>query len=448
MRESWFLYPSREARQLTDLPANSTNRFTTPRDCGFSSTLASKAAITPKITVGSGMKTYDIGPSAARILLLGAMLCLTLAIGKGYAMPTVSQQPWGKTAAGENVDLYTIKNDNGMVAKIANYGATVTELHVSDRNGKMADVVLGYKTLDEYIASSPYFGCIVGRYGNRIALGKFSLDGNPYTLATNNDANHLHGGNVGFDKLVWKGQKAAGKGMAGVKLTLLSSDGDEGYPGDLMLIVTYWLTDDNELRIDYEATTSKPTTVNVTHHSYFNLKGEGDPTILDHKLMLNSRFFTPIDAGLIPTGEIRPVAGTPFDFTQPTAIGDRIESDNEQLKFGVGYDHNWVLDKKVNGEMTLAARVVESIGGRIMEVLTTEPGIQFYAGNFLDGTLTGKAGKPYPQRSGFCLETQHFPDSVNKAHFPSTILRPGETYKTSTVYRFSTEYPSQEAQVQ
>jgi aldose 1-epimerase len=394
------------------------------------------------------MKTHAFKSNLRAAMILACALSFTLVTGRAQAMPTAKVASFGKTAKGEAVDLYTLTNDNAMVLKVTNFGATVTELHAPDRNGKMADIVLGFKDLASYLGGTPYFGCVVGRYGNRIALGKFTLDGHTYTLATNNDANHLHGGNVGYDKVVWEATPFEQADRVGVSFQYNSPDGDEGYPGLLEMTVVYTLTNANEFRIDYHATTNKATPVNLTHHSYFNLGGEGAPTILDHKLMLNCKYFTPIDAGLIPTGEVRPVAGTPFDFSKPTAIGDRIEQDNEQLKFGQGYDHNFVLDKAVEGELTLAAKVAETNSGRMMEVWTTEPGVQFYCGNFLDGTATGKAGKPYPRRSGFCLESQHFPDSPNHAHFPSTILRPGEAYDTTTVYRFSTELPSQAVPLQ
>jgi aldose 1-epimerase len=352
---------------------------------------------------------------------------------KGVA--DIDVESFGKTPDGQDVRLYTLTNVNGLKAQIMTYGAIVTSLEVPDKDGTMGDIVLGYDNLDDYIKETPYFGAIVGRYGNRIGKGKFTLDGATYTLATNNNENHLHGGLKGFDKVVWQDEPVWRPNGVGVKLSHLSKDGEEGYPGNLKATVVCLLTNDNELRFEYEATTDKATPVNLTHHGYFNLTG-GARDILGHRLTLNADKFTPVDAGLIPTGELTDVKGTPMDFTKPTAIGERIDNDYEQLQFGGGYDHNWVLNKE-DGGMTLAARVHEPTTGRIMEVHTTEPGVQFYAGNFLDGTLTGKDGVVYKHRWGFCLETQHFPDSPNKPNFPSTILQPGGKYETTTVYRFS-----------
>jgi len=349
----------------------------------------------------------------------------------------IDVKPFGTTPDGEAVRLYSLRNATGMTAEIMTYGAIVVSLNVPDRDGDMADIVLGYDNLEGYIKETPYFGAIVGRYGNRIGKGKFTLDGVTYTLATNNDENHLHGGIKGFDKVVWDDEPLWRSDGVGVKLCYLSADGEEGYPGNLQATVTYVLTNKNELRIEYEATTDKATPVNLTHHGYFNLTG-GRRDILDHELMLKAVQFTPVDAGLIPTGHLVDVEGTPMDFRQSTAIGARINGDYEQLKFGGGYDHNWVLHKSGKA-VTLAARVYEPTTGRVMEVRTTEPGIQFYAGNFLDGTITGKRGIVYTHRYGFCLETQHFPDSPNKPGFPSTILRPGGKYETTTIYRFSTK---------
>jgi aldose 1-epimerase len=350
----------------------------------------------------------------------------------------VAVESFGKTPEGQQVRLYTLTNAHGLKARIMTYGAIVVSLEVPDKGGKMGDIVLGYDNLDSYVKNSPYFGAIVGRYGNRIGKGRFTLDGVTYDkLAINNGENHLHGGIKGFDKVVWTDEPVRRSNAVGVKLSYLSKDGEEGYPGNLQATVTYTLTNDNELRIDYLATTDKATPVNLTHHGYWNLTG-GQRDILGHVLTLNADQGTPVDKGLIPTGDLLPVKGTVMDFTKPTPIGARIESDYEQLKFGGGYDHNWVLNKG-GKDMTLAARVYEPTSGRVMDVYTKEPGIQFYSGNFLDGTITGKGGTVYQHRWGLCLETQHYPDSPNKPNFPSTILRPGQKYETVTVYRFSTK---------
>ena len=352
----------------------------------------------------------------------------------------INVAPFGKTPEGQEVRLYTLTNANGLEARIMTYGAIVVSLKVPDKSGQLGDVVLGYDNLDSYIKSSPYFGAIVGRYGNRIGKGKFTLYGMTYDkLALNdNGKNHLHGGVKGFDKVVWADEPVRRADGVGVALTYLSKDGEEGYPGNLKATVTYVLTNDNELRLEYLATTDKATPVNLTHHGYWNLTG-GQRDILGHVLTLNADKFTPVDQGLIPTGELRAVKGTVMDFTKPTAIGARIDANDEQLRFGGGYDHNWVLNKKSGKDMTLAARVYEPTSGRVMEVYTKEPGIQFYSGNFLDGTITGKGGMVYKHRWGLCLETQHFPDSPNKSGFPSTTLRPEQKYETTTVYRFSTK---------
>ena len=337
---------------------------------------------------------------------------------------------------GKPVDLYTLTNANGVEMKVTNYGGIVTALKVPDKHRNLGDVVLGYDNLQDYVKSNPYFGCIVGRYGNRIGKAKFTLNGVGYTLAQNNGDNSLHGGIKGFDKVVWDAQAMVGADSVSVEFKYMSKDGEEGFPGNLSVTVTYALTNDDELKIDYLASTDEVTVVNLTHHSYFNLAGAGSGDILGHELMLAADKFTPVDEGLIPTGELRPVAGTPMDFTQPTVIGDRINQDYEQLVFGKGYDHNWVLNSD-GGSMALAASVYEPKTGRMMKVYTTEPGMQFYAGNFLDGSNIGKGGKAYEFRNGFCLETQHFPDSPNKPDFPSTVLKPGEEYKTTTIYKFS-----------
>lgn len=368
-------------------------------------------------------------------------LAATLVLGVSFmcspasASESIVRSPFGQTPDGKAVELYTLTNANGMKVAITTYGGIAVSLTAPDREDKYADVVLGYDNLDGYLAGSPYFGAIVGRYGNRIAKGKFTLDGTEYTLATNNDENHLHGGIVGFDKKVWDAQGSVGRAGVSLTLTCTSPDGDEGYPGNLEVKVVYTLTNDDELKIEYHATTDKATPINLTNHSYFNLAGQGSGDILGHVLTINADRFTPVDAGLIPTGELRPVEGTPFDFRKGTAIGARIGADNEQLKFGGGYDHNFVLNKD-GDDLTLAASVYEPKTGRVMEVYTKEPGVQFYCGNFLDGSNVGKGGKVYNYRNGFCLETQHFPDSPNHPSFPSTILRPGEEYSTTTVYRF------------
>jgi aldose 1-epimerase len=350
----------------------------------------------------------------------------------------ITSQPFGKAPGGAEVTVYTLTNAKGVEARIMNLGGIIVSLKVPDRQGALGDIVLGFDTFDDYLKEHPHFGALVGRYGNRIAKGHFSLEGHDYTLAINNGANSLHGGLKGFDKQVWTAKPSEGKDGPSLQLTYVSKDGEEGYPGTLTSVVTYTLTNANELRIHYHATTDKPTVLNLTNHSYFNLAGAGNGDILGHQLTLDADKFTPVDSGLIPTGELRAVAGTPFDFRKPTAIGARIEQPDEQLKMGGGYDHNFVLTGKA-GTLRQAARVSESQSGRVMEVLTTEPGVQFYTGNFLDGTFTGKGGKKYNKRFGFCLETQHFPDSPNKPAFPSTVLRPGGAYDTTTVFRFSTD---------
>jgi aldose 1-epimerase len=370
-------------------------------------------------------------PVLALALLIGTTLpaFAQAPAASGKAAPTKSA--FGKTKEGTAVDLYTLTNRHGMVAKITTYGATLTELQVPDKSGRLTNVVLGYDRLEPYLAGVPYFGSTIGRVGNRIAKGRFTLNGKTYTLATNNGPNHLHGGNKGFDKVVWQAQPAPGANA--ITFTYRSPDGEEGYPGTLLASVTYTLTDDNEIRLEYTATTDKPTPVNLTNHSYFNLAGDGAGDILGHELMLAADRFTPVDDTLIPTGELKPVKGTVFDFTTPTVIGARIQQVPGPAP--VGYDHNYVL-RNSGGSLALAARVVEPKSGRWMEVLTTEPGIQFYSGNFLDGTLKNRAGVPYNKHAAFCLETQHFPDSVNQPAFPSTILEPGKRYATTTVYRF------------
>jgi aldose 1-epimerase len=369
---------------------------------------------------------------AASALCLLLLACAAL----GQRRAAVRQEPYG-TADGKQVSLFRLTNRKGVEAKITNYGGIVVSLTAPDRKGQMDDVVLGFDTLDEYVAGNPpYFGALIGRYANRIALGRFRLNGVEYKLAANNDPNHLHGGVKGFDKVVWDARPLPARAGAALELTYLSRDGEEGYPGNLRARVVYTLTDRNELRIDYSATTDKDTVVALTHHSYFNLKGQGNGDILDHQLTLNASRFTPIDATSIPTGELRAVKGTPFDFTKATAIGARIDEADEQIKNGSGYDHNYVIDGRA-GVLRKAAEAYEATTGRVMEVWTTEPGVQLYSGNFLTPGLKGKAGKTYDRRYGFCLETQHYPDSPNKPNFPSTTLRRGARYKTTTIYRFS-----------
>ena len=369
-----------------------------------------------------------------------SVVCATL-IGCGGSAEKVKVDDF------DTIKEFTLKNKNGMVVKVTNYGATITSIVVPDRNGKAADVALGYDSVEGYInsASRPYFGAVVGRYGNRIAEGKFSIDDEDYQVSVNDGENHLHGGFMGFDKVIWSAEFVDG----GVKLTHVAADGEEGYPGKLMVSVTYTLTDENEIKMHYEATVDgdkekkdqKATIVNVTNHTYFNLAGAGADTINNHELTINASKYTPVEEGLIPTGEFADVAGTPFDFRTSKVIGKDLEADDAQLKLGKGYDHNWVLDRK-GKDLELAATLYEPKSGRVLEVLTTEPCIQFYGGNFLDGSLTGKFGMNYKHRSGLCLETQHAPDSINhegEAGWPSVILRPGEKYDTTTIYKFSTK---------
>lgn len=340
---------------------------------------------------------------------------------------------FGKTSDGRDVEIYTLTNSNKVEVRIMTYGGTVVSIKAPDRSGKIGDVVLGYDDLQGYLTNNPYLGAIAGRYANRIGKARFSLEGHEYSLPKNDGENTLHGGDLGFAKMVWAGQADGGKAATGVTLRYFSKDGEEGFPGDLTITVTYTLTDKNELKIDYAASTDKPTVINLTNHCYFNLAGGGN--ILGHELMLNADKFTPVDAGLIPTGELRSVAGTPMDFTHSTAIGARINDPYDQLKLASGYDHNWVLNSG-GGKLALAAKVYEPASGRTMEVYTTEPGIQFYTGNHLDGSIKGRNGEVYQPRTGFCLETQHFPDSPNKPSFPSTVLRPGHTYHSTTIFKF------------
>ncbi len=345
----------------------------------------------------------------------------------------MKREPFG-TIGGKAVEQFTLTNKNGVEIRAITYGGIITSITTPDRTGAMGDIVLGFDSLDGYLGGHPYFGAIIGRYGNRIAKGRFTIDGTEYKLATNNGPNHLHGGNKGFDKQLWDARLVPGQN--GVVFAYTSADGEEGYPGKLTVEITYTLSDKNELMVDYKASTDKSTHVNLTQHSYFNLAGSGD--VLGHEVTIDADRYTPVDATLIPTGELAPVDGTPFDFRKSTAIGARIDQPDPQLKHGGGYDHNWVLNGTA-GNLRTAARVVEPKTGRTLEVRTTEPGMQFYTGNFLDGKLIGKGGQSYGRRSGFCLETQHYPDTPNQKNFPSTLLKPSEEYKSKTVFTFGVQ---------
>ncbi len=345
----------------------------------------------------------------------------------------VKKELFGTLQNGENIYSYTLTNNNGMSATIINYGATVVKLKVPDKDGKIEDVILGYDSLSSYVKGASFFGGIVGRFGNRIAKGKFTLDGKEYQLTINNGENSLHGGTIGFNKRVWEVKELNGPSL---QLTYVSPDGEEGYPGKLTLTVTYSLTDKNGLKIDYKAITDKPTILNPTNHCYFNLSGSPENTILDEMLMINADKFTPVDSTLIPTGQLEDVTNTPMDFRTPTEIGDRINDNFQQLKFAGGYDHNWVLNN-YNGSVREAATLFDSTSGILLKVLTDQPGIQFYSGNFLNGKDRGKDGIFYKFRTGLCLECQHFPDSPNEKDFPSVVLKPGETYTQTTIYEFS-----------
>lgn len=370
----------------------------------------------------------------AIIALLTTITACNNDVSKEKETKTEVKNNWEMDVNGKMAKLFTLKNTNNVIVTITNFGGKVVSLNVPDRDGKFEDVVLGYDNIEETVKGNLYFGALIGRYGNRIAKGKFSIDGNDYTLKTNNDYNALHGGLVGYNDFVWDAKQV------GNKLILKHVDPDmhEGYPGRLDVTVVYELTDANELKITYDATTDKPTIVNLTHHSFFNLHGAGNGTILDHDLMISADRYTPIDTTMIPTGELAPVVETPFDFTKLTPIGKNIDADNQVLKNGFGFDHNWVLNNQ-DGTMALAAKVVEPKSGRTMEVYTTEPGLQFYAGNFLDGTDVGKGGKKYTYRTAFCLESQHYPDSPNQNNFPTTVVRPSEKYHTETIYKFGIE---------
>ena len=359
--------------------------------------------------------------------------------------PPAQTKPMGKiisapfgTMEGTQVELYKLVNTRGAEARITNYGGIVVSLKMPDRSGQYGDVVLGFDNLEDYVSpayakSNPYFGALIGRYGNRIGKAKFAIAGKEYKLAANNGVNHLHGGVKGYDKVVWQARMIEGDEPA-LELKYLSKDGEEGYPGNLNITAIYTLTGDNALKVEFTATTDKETIANLTHHSYFNLAGKGD--ILGHEVMINSNEYTPVDSTLIPTGKLAAVKGTPFDFNSPTTIGARINDNHEQLKFGKGYDHNWVIHKPA-GDLGLMARVYEPASGRVLEVLSTEPGLQFYSGNFLDGTLRGTGGWVYQFRNGFCMEPQHYPDSPNKPNFPPVTLKPGDTYRNTIIYRFS-----------
>jgi aldose 1-epimerase len=384
----------------------------------------------------SGVVLRAAGKSIRILLPLAAFALLTTGAVVGQT-GSIDVQPYGTTAGGADVEEYTLTNANGVEVKIITYGGIVTSVRVPDRDGNMANINLGFDNLADYETRNPYFGCITGRYANRIAGATFTLDGEEYTLAANNGPNSLHGGVDGFDNRIWEATEVEGDGEVGVSLHYLSPDGEEGYPGNLDVTVVYTLTDENELRMHYTATTDAPTVVNLTNHNYWNLAGEGSGTIYDHILWVDADRYTPVDETLIPTGELAPVAETPFDFTVPKAIGPGQRSSFEQILLGRGYDHNFVLNREEGDtSMMLAARVYEPTTGRILEVWTDQPGLQFYAGNFLDGTLVGPSGRIYRQSDAFALETQHYPDSPNQPDFPSTELQPGDTYQTTSIYKF------------
>jgi aldose 1-epimerase len=372
------------------------------------------------------------------LCLLALVLCSTEACQVNRKVePSMTSAVFGRLPDGREVHEYTLTNPAGITAKIINYGATVRSLLVPDRNGKIADVVLGYDSLQGYVDGTAYFGAIVGRYGNRIGKGKFQLDGKEYQLTINDGENHLHGGKIGFNKVLWTAKMLRDSGEPSLQLQYVSPDGEEGYPGAVTLKVTYTLTDKNELRVEYDGTADKPTILNPTQHSYFNLSGLFANTILDHQLMIEADGITPVDQGLIPTGQISSVANTPMDFRTHTAIGARINASSEQMAFGKGYDHNWVL-RSGGGKINKAAELYEFASGRLMTVFTDQPGLQFYSGNFLDGSAKGEGGIAYQHRTGLCLEAQAFPDTPNKPQFGSVTLRPGQVYRQTTIYQFST----------
>ena len=376
-----------------------------------------------------------------RALKLVAWIIGLFALVRLEAAPVIEQKPFGKLPDGRAVTCYTLTGPQGLIVEIMDYGAAIVRIRTPDRAGKSADVALGFSDFGDYVKASAFFGAVVGRVANRIADARFTLDGKRYQLAANNSPGGipcaLHGGNTGFDKVLWRAEPSELDGLPALRLHYLSKDTEEGYPGNLDVRIVYSMTRTNGLRIDYEATTDAATPVNLSNHSYFNLRGEGDGDILDHELTLNASHYTPVNQGLIPTGEIAPVAGTPFDFVAPRRIGERIDASNAQLSLGGGYDHNFAIDRTGAG-LELAASVYEPTSGRVLEVLTTEPGLQFYSGNFLDGALVGKSGRPYLYRGAVVLEPQHYPDAINQPKFPSIVLRPNQVYRSSTVFRFST----------
>ncbi len=374
----------------------------------------------------------------SRIVLPAMFLLLAVSCKSGIKETNYPNEPepdrFRLEFNGKAIQLFTLENENGIRVLLTNYGARIVSIYTPDREGKIADIALGLPSAEAYLAESMYLGCTAGRYANRIAKGRFVLDGDTFRLACNNGPNSLHGGEKGFNRQMWDAEQDGNT----VRMHYVSPDMEEGYPGTLDVRVTFSLTEENELKIDYTATTDKPTVVNLTNHCYFNLGGEGSGTILDHRMQILADYITPVDSTLIPTGELMPVEGSPFDFREPHAIGERVGEDDPQLLYGLGYDHNFVLNRDTTG-LVLAVRVDDPETGRVLELYTTEPGVQFYCGNFMDGSHVGKSGKPYNYREGFCIEPQHFPDSPNHPQFPSTVLRPGETYRQTSVFRFGTE---------